>query len=58
MSLTGEFDVLATFVPVCRQAINEKPSIINDYESGKAIPNPQILSKMSRILGVTLKKGK
>uniref|UniRef100_A0A7S3CS28 HTH cro/C1-type domain-containing protein n=2 Tax=Eukaryota TaxID=2759 RepID=A0A7S3CS28_9SPIT len=39
-------------------AINEKPSIINDYESGKAIPNPQILSKMSRILGVTLKKGK
>uniref|UniRef100_A0A061S242 Putative transcription factor n=1 Tax=Tetraselmis sp. GSL018 TaxID=582737 RepID=A0A061S242_9CHLO len=38
------------------QAINEKPSVINDYESGKAIPNPQILSKMSRVLGVTLKK--
>lgn len=38
------------------QAINEKQQIIQDYESGKAIPNPQILSKMSRILGVTLKK--
>jgi ribosome-binding protein aMBF1 (putative translation factor) len=24
--------------------------------TGKAIPNPQILAKMSRILGVTLKK--
>eukprot|EP00192_Tetraselmis_astigmatica_P014719 CAMPEP_0117672494 /NCGR_PEP_ID=MMETSP0804-20121206/13936_1 /TAXON_ID=1074897 /ORGANISM="Tetraselmis astigmatica, Strain CCMP880" /LENGTH=145 /DNA_ID=CAMNT_0005481103 /DNA_START=204 /DNA_END=642 /DNA_ORIENTATION=+ len=38
------------------QQINEKPSVINDYESGKAIPNAQVLSKMSRILGVTLKK--
>ena len=40
------------------QQINEKPNVINDYESGKAIPNPQILSKMSRVLGVQLKKGK
>ena len=39
------------------QAINEKPQIIQEYESGKAIPNPQVLSKMSRILGVVLKKG-
>lgn len=38
------------------QKINEKPQVINDYESGKAIPNPQILGKMSRILGVTLRK--
>ena len=38
------------------QAINEKPQIINEYESGKAIPNPQILSKLSRVLGVKLKK--
>merc|ERR1712170_203421 len=38
------------------QAINEKPNIINDYESGKAIPNPQLLGKMSCVLGVTLKK--
>ena len=38
------------------QAINEKPQTIQEYESGKAIPNPQILSKMSRVLGVVLKK--
>ncbi|GAB4813209.1 hypothetical protein N2152v2_000255 [Parachlorella kessleri] len=38
------------------QLINEKPQIINEYENGKAIPNPQILSKMSRVLGVTLRK--
>jgi putative transcription factor len=38
------------------QQINEKPNVINDYESGKAIPNPQILGKMSRVLGVQLKK--
>lgn len=36
------------------QAINEKPQIIQEYESGKAIPNPQVLSKMSRVLGVVL----
>ena len=24
------------------QMINEKPQIINEYESGKAIPNPQV----------------
>ena len=38
------------------QAINEKPQVINEYECGKAIPNPQILNKMSRVLGVKLKK--
>lgn len=38
------------------QAVNEKPSVINDYESGKAIPNPQVLQKLSRVLGVPLKK--
>uniref|UniRef100_A0A7S0V6A5 HTH cro/C1-type domain-containing protein n=1 Tax=Polytomella parva TaxID=51329 RepID=A0A7S0V6A5_9CHLO len=38
------------------QAVNEKPQIIQEYESGKAIPNPQILSKLSRVLGVTLRK--
>ena len=36
------------------QQINEKPSVINEYESGKAIPNPQVLSKMSKVLGVQL----
>eukprot|EP00891_Asterochloris_glomerata_P008580 jgi/Astpho2/8580/fgenesh1_pm.00126_%23_1_t len=41
------------------QAINEKPQIIQEYESGKAIPNPQVLGKLSRTLGVQLSaKGK
>ena len=37
------------------QKINEKPSILQDYESGKAIPNPQILGKLERALGVKLR---
>lgn len=41
---------------MCTQAINEKPQIIQEYESGKAIPNPQVLSKLSRALGVVLRK--
>ena len=35
--------------------VNEKPNLINDYESGKAIPNPQVLGKMERILGIKLR---
>ena len=35
--------------------INEKASVINEYESQKAIPNQQILGKMERILGVKLR---
>lgn len=38
------------------QMVNEKPQIIQEYEAGKAIPNPQVLGKLSRVLGVTLKK--
>ena len=34
--------------------VNEKPNVIQEYESGKAIPNPQVLSKLSRVLGVQL----
>ncbi|EJT98510.1 ylMBF1 [Dacryopinax primogenitus] len=37
------------------QKINEKPSVIADYESGRAIPNPQVLGKMERILKVKLR---
>ncbi|KAH7107780.1 ylMBF1 [Auriculariales sp. MPI-PUGE-AT-0066] len=37
------------------QKINEKPSVLQDYESGKAIPNVQILAKMERVLGVKLR---
>jgi putative transcription factor len=36
------------------QLINEKPQVIQEYESGKAIPSPAILSKLSRVLGVQL----
>ena len=35
-------------------AINEKPQVVGEYESGKAIPNPQIISKLERKLGVKL----
>ena len=35
--------------------INERQNIIADYESGKAIPNQQVLSKMERILGIKLR---
>ncbi|KAF5331046.1 hypothetical protein D9619_005700 [Psilocybe cf. subviscida] len=37
------------------QKVNEKPSVIQDYESSKAIPNPQILGKLERVLGVKLR---
>ncbi|CAL1386329.1 unnamed protein product [Linum trigynum] len=37
------------------QLINEKPQIIQEYESGKAIPNQQIISKLERALGVKLR---
>jgi len=35
-------------------AINEKTQVVAEYESGKAIPNPQIISKLERKLGVKL----
>jgi putative transcription factor len=37
------------------QRLNEKPQVVNDYEAGRAIPNPGVLSKMERILGVRLR---
>lgn len=37
------------------QKINEKPSILQDYESSKAIPNSQILAKLERVLKVKLR---
>jgi len=36
------------------QLVNEKPSVINDYESGKAIPDGQVIQKLNRALGVSL----
>ena len=38
--------------------VNEKPTVINDYESGKAIPNGAIISKLNRALGVRLPKAR
>ncbi|KAG9100603.1 multiprotein-bridging factor 1 [Ceratobasidium sp. UAMH 11750] len=35
--------------------VNEKQSVLQDYESGKAIPNPQVLGKLERVLGVKLR---
>lgn len=35
-------------------AINEKPSVVQEYESGKAVPNPQIIVKLERALGCKL----
>ena len=37
------------------QRINEKPQVVNEYESGKAIPNQQIISKLERAVGVKLR---
>lgn len=42
-------------IPCCLQLINEKPQIIQEYESGKAIPNQQIISKLERALGAKLR---
>mmetsp|Transcript_6569 Transcript_6569/g.9930 ORF Transcript_6569/g.9930 Transcript_6569/m.9930 type:complete len:149 (-) Transcript_6569:24-470(-) len=38
-------------------AINEKPQIVGEYESGRAIPNPQMIGRMERALGVRLPRG-
>ncbi|CAA6665630.1 unnamed protein product [Spirodela intermedia] len=37
------------------QLINEKPQVIQEYESGKAIPNQQIIIKLERVLGTKLR---
>ena len=36
--------------------INEKGTVINEYESGRAIPNGQVIQKLTRALGVVLPK--
>lgn len=53
----NEVLLLMTFI-VLLQLINEKPQIIQEYESGKAIPNNQIIVKLERVLGVKLRGGK
>jgi len=36
-------------------SVNEKPQIVAEYESGKAVVNQQILAKLERSLGVKLR---
>lgn len=36
--------------------INESQKLVQEYENGKAIPDNRVLQKMSKALGVTLKK--
>ena len=39
-------------------ALNEKPSLISDYERGKAVPNNALVSRMERILECKLPRQK
>eukprot|EP00478_Filoreta_tenera_P003143 GABV01003305.1.p1 GENE.GABV01003305.1~~GABV01003305.1.p1 ORF type:complete len:155 (+),score=56.74 GABV01003305.1:107-571(+) len=38
------------------QRLNIRQSVIADYESGRAIPDPALVSRMQRVLGVQLPK--
>jgi len=40
------------------QKINVKPTVIQNYETGKVIPNGEIINKMNRVLGIKLPKCK
>ncbi|KAI3977363.1 hypothetical protein MKX01_000276 [Papaver californicum] len=35
--------------------INEKPHVVQEYESGKAVPNQIVLGKIERVVGVKLR---
>lgn len=35
--------------------INEHQKVVNEYESGKGVPNQQILAKMERVLNIKLR---
>jgi putative transcription factor len=38
--------------------VNEKQSVVQDYESGKAVPNNAIISKFEKALGCKLPRQK
>lgn len=38
------------------EKINVKPTVITEYENGKAIPDGGVITKLNRVLGVTLPK--
>lgn len=39
-------------------AINEQGKVIQEYESGKAIPNPNVINKLDKVLGIHLPRNK
>merc|ERR1719378_680729 len=39
-------------------ALNERVQLVNEYESGKAIPNTQLIVKMERVLSCKLPRSK
>ncbi|KAL2944528.1 Multiprotein-bridging factor 1b [Bienertia sinuspersici] len=53
--MQGRMDKSSHNLNLLRFLINEKPQIIQEYESGKAIPNQQIIGKLERTLGVKLR---
>ena len=50
----GLFDLPMILYFFAIQKINEKPQVVNEYESGKAIPNQTVISKMERALGMII----
>lgn len=40
------------------QLVNEKPAVVNEYESGKAVPNGNVIQKLNKALGVNLPSAK
>lgn len=54
-SLYRKYFLNSLRISSCFQHINEKPQVVSEYESGKAVPNQQILAKMERALGVKLR---
>lgn len=38
--------------------VNEKQSVLTDYESGKAVPNEQVLQRIEKALGIYLRGAK
>mmetsp|Transcript_16678 Transcript_16678/g.38231 ORF Transcript_16678/g.38231 Transcript_16678/m.38231 type:complete len:89 (+) Transcript_16678:335-601(+) len=50
--------VLTRLVRPRAQQLNMQPQVINEYESGKAIPNNAIIAKIERALGAKLPRAK
>lgn len=53
--INGRVNAKLTQVELAKK-VNELPKTIQEYENGKAIPNNAIIQKLSKALGVKLKK--